>query len=180
VFAIAITLLVLEIGVPLDQFHHLWYAIGQQWPSYLAYATSFLTIGALWLAHHGIFRRMVAANQVIVRLNLALLLTASFLPFPTKLMAESLYERAGEHQSVLFYGGSLLVITTILGAMARYAARPALIADDEQREHVRALGRRINPNLGIYAFVICAAAFFPRVAVFGYLYVAVMAVMRNR
>jgi uncharacterized membrane protein len=180
VLAIAITLLVLEISVPLDQFDHLWHAIGQQWPSYLAYATSFLTIGALWLAHHAIFRRMGAADQVITRLNLLLLMTASFLPFPTKLMAESLYEKAGEHQAVLFYGGALLVITTLLGAMARYAARPALIADDEQRKHVRDLGRRINPNIGIYALVICAAAFFPRVAVFGYLYVAVMAVLRNR
>jgi uncharacterized membrane protein len=180
VFAIAITLLVLEISVPLDQFDHLWHAIGQQWPSYLSYATSFLTIGALWLAHHGIFRRMVAADSVMTRLNLLLLMTASFLPFPTKLMAESLYEKAGEHQSVLFYGGTLLVITTILGAMARYAARPALIEDDQQRELVRKIGVRINPNIGIYAFVICAAAFFPRVAVFGYLYVAVMAVMRTR
>jgi uncharacterized membrane protein len=180
VLAIAITLLVLEISVPLDQFDHLWHAIGQQWPSYLAYATSFLTIGALWLAHHAIFRRMDAADQVMTRLNLLLLMTASFLPFPTKLMAESLYERAGEHQSVLFYGASLLVITTVLGAMAQYAARPKLIPDEEAREHVRRLGRRINPNLGIYALVIGAAAFFPRVAVFGYLYVAVMAVLRNR
>lgn len=170
----------LEISVPLDQFHHLWYGIGQQWPSYLAYATSFLTLGALWLAHHGIFRRMIAADHVIIRLNLFLLMAASFLPFPTKLMAESLHERAGEHQAVLFYGASLLVITTLLGAMARYTARPELIADDEAREHVRGLGRRINPDLGIYAFVICAAAFFPRIAVFGYLYVAVMAVMRYR
>jgi uncharacterized membrane protein len=180
VFAIAITLLVLEISVPVDQFGHLWHAIGQQWPSYLSYATSFLTIGALWLAHHAIFRRMGAADQAIIRLNLFLLMAASFLPFPTKLMAESLYEQAGEHQAVLFYGGSLLVITTLLGAMARYAARPVLIPDDVAREQVRALGKRINPNIGIYAFVICAAAFFPRVAVFGYLYVAVMAVMRNR
>jgi uncharacterized membrane protein len=55
VFAIAITLLVLEISIPPDGFKDLWRGIGDQWPSYLAYVTSFLTIGALWLAHPAIF-----------------------------------------------------------------------------------------------------------------------------
>jgi Endosomal/lysosomal potassium channel TMEM175 len=55
VFAIAITLLVLDIGVPDEAFDDLWRGIGDQWPSYLAYATSFWTIGGLWIAHHALF-----------------------------------------------------------------------------------------------------------------------------
>ena len=137
VFAIAITLLVLEISVPTSAFDHLWRGIANQWPSYLAYVTSFLTIGGLWLVHHAVFRRMRFADQVVLRLNLLLLMLVSFLPFPTKLMAEALHEKAGEHAAVLFYGATLLVITSIVAAMGRYAAREQLIAEHDHREAVR-------------------------------------------
>jgi len=90
VFAIAITLLVLELGVPESDFKDLSHGIAHEWPSYLAYATSFLTIGAIWMAHHGIFRRLQAANQRVIVTNLLLLMAVSFLPFPTKLMAEAI------------------------------------------------------------------------------------------
>ena len=90
VFAIAITLLILEIGVPEAAFDNLWRGIVDQWPSYLAYATSFLTIGGIWLAHHGIFRRLQYADQRVMLINLLLLMAVSFLPFPTKLMAEAI------------------------------------------------------------------------------------------
>ena len=96
VFAIAITLLILEIGVPESEFSNLWRGIGHQWPSYLAYATSFITIGGLWMVHHGIFRRLQYANTVVMRLNLALLMAVSFLPFPTKLLAEAIRETDAE------------------------------------------------------------------------------------
>ena len=82
VFAIAITLLVLEISVPESDFEDLWKGIADQWPSYLGYATSFLTIGALWFIHHGIFRRLASADAMVMRLNILLLMLVSFLPFP--------------------------------------------------------------------------------------------------
>src|SRR5919201_5345407 len=90
VFAIAITLLVLEISVPASAFDDLWRGIAKQWPSYLAYVTSFLTIGGLWLVHHAIFRRMRFADPTVLRTNLVLLLMVAFLPFPTRLVAETL------------------------------------------------------------------------------------------
>ena len=55
VFAIAITLLVLDIRVPPSEFDDLWSAIFHEWPAYLGYATSFSTIGGIWLAHRGVF-----------------------------------------------------------------------------------------------------------------------------
>jgi uncharacterized membrane protein len=180
VFAIAITLLVLEISIPESKFHDLWKAIADQWPSYLAYTTSFLTIGGLWLAHHAIFRRLVFADQIVIRLNLALLMTASFLPFPTRLMAEAIDAHEGEHAAVLFYGGTLFVITTILAGLARYAARKELIDDEDQRGEVRSIADRMAPSLGFYGLVILGALFAPRVAVFGFLYVALMAIVRYR
>ena len=178
VFAIAITLLVLEISVPTSAFDHLWRGIANQWPSYLAYVTSFLTIGGLWLVHHAVFRRMRFADQVVLRLNLLLLMLVSFLPFPTKLMAEALHEKAGEHAAVLFYGATLLVITSIVAAMGRYAAREQLIAEHDHREAVRRMSDRLAPSLGVYVIVILLAIFAPTVAVFGFLVVALRAVAR--
>jgi uncharacterized membrane protein len=103
VFAIAITLLVLEISVPEDAFDDLWRGIADQWPSYLAYATSFWTIGGHWAIHHGLFRRMRYANGTFVRLNLLLLSVVAFLPFPTSLVAEAIPADTAETSAVLFY-----------------------------------------------------------------------------
>jgi uncharacterized membrane protein len=80
VIAIAITLLVLEIHVPPSDFENLWRGIAHQWPSYLAFAMSFLTIGAFWLLHHGVFSRLRYADARIMRLNLLLLMAITFLP----------------------------------------------------------------------------------------------------
>jgi uncharacterized membrane protein len=83
VFAIAITLLVLEIAVPAGSEHDLWAAVVNEWPSYLAYLVSFSTVGAVWVAHTVITECLVRATPVLIRLNLLLLMVVSFLPFPT-------------------------------------------------------------------------------------------------
>jgi uncharacterized membrane protein len=113
IFAIAITLLVLEIGVPESDFENLWKGIADQWPSYLGYATSFLTIGALWGIHHGIFRRLARADAMVMRINLLLLMLVSFLPFPTKLVAEAIDLTSAEGAAVIFYGLVLLSISVV-------------------------------------------------------------------
>ena len=82
VFAIAITLLVLEITVPTGSEDDLWGAITDQWRSYLAYAVSFATIGALWLAHSVITEYLGRANALLVRLNLLLLMVVVVHPLP--------------------------------------------------------------------------------------------------
>lgn len=58
VFAIAITLLVLDIDVPASAYQHLFRGFADQWPAYLAFATSFVTIGGIWMLHHAVFRRL--------------------------------------------------------------------------------------------------------------------------
>ena len=88
VFAIAVTLLILDVAVPADSGGNLLGAVGDQWASYLAYLVSFSTIGAVWLAHSVITEYLDRADAVFVRLNLLLLLVVSFLPFPTRLLAE--------------------------------------------------------------------------------------------
>ena len=66
VFAIAVTLLVLDLHVPESAMNDLLHGIVHQWPNYLAYATSFITIGGIWLAHHAIFRRLRYVNTQVM------------------------------------------------------------------------------------------------------------------
>src|SRR3954447_16101893 len=123
VLAIAITLLVLEIKIEPSGFDHLWRALAHEWPSYLAYVTSFLTIGAVWLAHHALFVRLRAIDAVLMRLNLLLLMAVSFLPFPTGLMAEALRESdSAERAAVVVYGVLAGTIELLLANASRCAA----------------------------------------------------------
>ena len=181
VIAIAITLLVLEIAVPESDFGNLWRGIAHQWPSYLAYATSFITIGGLWMVHHGIFRRLQYANTSVMRLNLALLMAISFLPFPTKLLAEAIHDRDAERAAVIFYGATLLVTSLLLSALCGVITRdPDLLKPEVSEQEINAILVASTPSLGFYVGVIVLAVFAPRVAVFGFLVIAIVAVLRAR
>jgi TMEM175 potassium channel family protein len=181
VFAIAITLLVLEISVPESDFEDLWKGIADQWPSYLGYATSFLTIGGLWLIHHGIFRRLASADAMVMRLNILLLMLVSFLPFPTKLVAEAIDLTSAERAAVIFYGLVLLSISVVIGALWRYVAdHRHLLEPDVTDEDVSGMTLLTAPSMGFYVVVVLLALFAPTVAAFGYLVIAVVAVFRTR
>ena len=179
VFAIAITLLVLDIGVPESAFDDLWRGIVQQWPAYLGYATSFITIGGIWLVHHGIFRRLQYANSRVMRLNLLLLMAVSFLPYPTRLIAEAIHDDDAERAAVIFYGGSLLVISLLLGALWGSVARDRyLLRPEVTEQEVNEILRATTPNIAFYVGVTVLAIVAPRVAAFGYLVIAIVAVLR--
>ena len=181
VFAIAITLLVLEIGVPESEFDDLWRGIVEEWPSYLAYATSFITIGGFWLAHHGILRRLQYANRRVMLVNLLLLMAIGFLPFPTKLMAEAIHEADATRAAVIFYGGSLFVASLLLSLLWGSVAydRKLLMPEVDEKE-VNSIALAAAPTLGFYAAIIALAIVAPRIAVFGYLGVAIVGLLRVR
>ena len=134
VFAIAITLLVLEIRVPESAFEHLWSGIADQWPSYLAYVTSFLTIGGIWMVHHGIFRRLQYMNRELMLINLLLLMAVAFLPFPTKLMAEAIHDRGAARAAAVFYGAALLAISLLVRLMWASAVRDRRVLTPDMSE----------------------------------------------
>ena len=181
VFAIAITLLILEVNVPETAFDNLWRGIADQWPSYLAYATSFITIGGIWLAHHGIFRRLQYANQRLMVINLLLLMAVSFLPFPTKLMAEAIHRSDAERAAVIFYGGTLLVISSLLSALwGSVALDRHLLRPEVDENEIKAITLAATPTLGFYVAVIVVALVAPRVAVYGFLLIAIVALLRAR
>lgn len=181
VFAIAITLLVLEISVPEAAFDNLWKGIAQQWPAYLGYATSFLTIGGIWLAHHGIFRRLAYVNDQIMRLNLLLLMAVAFLPYPTRLVAEAIHDAAAERAAVIFYGATLLVISILIGALWGVAARNRhLLKPDVTEQELNEILLATTPSIGFYIGFTALAILAPRAAAFGFLVVGGISVLRAR
>ena len=119
VLAIAITLLVIEIRpAELHQDEQLAHALWTQWPSYVAYLVSFLTIGVIWLNHHRIFEQVARVDGPLLLLNLNLLLWTALIPFPTAVVAEHL-GGAGEaaRTASALYSGVLLLMGLAFGAL---------------------------------------------------------------
>jgi uncharacterized membrane protein len=172
VFAIAITLLVLEIAIPPGFEGHLLRGVLSQWPSYLAYIVSFATIGAIWLGHNTITHYMHSANTTFLRLNLALLLLVSFLPFPTKLLAENLGSREDEKVAATIYGVTLLGAMALLSLLWRQAVHANLVHPATGDDEIRLLTTRLSPSLALYVVLIVVGLFTPFIAVIGYLVVA--------
>ncbi len=179
VFAIAITLLVLDISIAPGDFDHLRKALVHEWPAYLAYVTSFLTVGSVWMAHHNLFSRLRFIDPTLLRFNLLLLMAAAFLPFPTSVLAQALHHGdSAERTAVVFYGAAALVIELVLRGAERYAtARPALREGAQPASPATraepASGWRSWASTLLYAVAILFAVFlFPKVAVIGYLAVA--------
>ena len=118
VLAVAITLLVLNIQVPNpSRTAHLASALAGQWPQYVAYATSFLTIGIIWVNHHAMISRLRATDHSILMLNLILLLTIGVIPFATALLATYLREGHGANLAASVYGGAFLLMSVAFATL---------------------------------------------------------------
>ena len=119
VLAIAITLLVIEIRPPeIHEGEQLAHALWAQWPSYVAYLVSFLTIGVIWLNHHRVFDQVAPVDGPLLLLNLNLLLWTGLIPFPTAVVAEHL-QAGGEaaQTAAALYCGVLLLMSLAFGAL---------------------------------------------------------------
>jgi uncharacterized membrane protein len=180
VFAIAVTLLVLDITVSAHAGQHLLRSVADLWPSYLAYVVSFATIGAAWLGHNAITEYLERTDAAFVRLNLMLLLVVSFLPFPTRLLADYIGQDSPERVAVTFYGISLLLATTLLMVLWRYAVRAHLVRPDAADEEIQLLTERLTPGLAGYLVLIISGLFLPILAVIGYLAIALYYIIPSR
>jgi uncharacterized membrane protein len=179
VFAIAITLLVLDISVPKD-LHDLSHELEHQWPAYLAYVTSFLTIGGVWIDHHRLFSGLRFVDPMMMRINLLLLLLTAFLPFPTSILAEAL--RAPHEPAttaVGLYGATVLAIELVLQAFVRYGQSRPELADEGPGRDGGPFGRWWRaPTTALYAVAICVGILgLPRVAAVMYLVLAIPGVL---
>jgi uncharacterized membrane protein len=178
VFAIAITLLVLDLALgsgdsPLDR-------VLDAWPFYFAYLISFFTIGAAWLGHTGITDRLERADFLFLRLNLILLLFVTFLPFPTRLLSEALNNVEDERVFVTMYGLTLLTMRLLLHALDAYARRAHLYAPIAPDEELAGERRTARPVVIAYGFAIVVGLALPRLAVVLYFLLAIFLIVPIR
>jgi uncharacterized membrane protein len=165
VFAIAATLLVLQLAVPAHNGRHLGAELTHLWPAYLAYATSFLTIGIIWINHHYCIATIGRVDRTLLFLNLLLLLTVAFLPFPTRLVAD--YLRApGERPAVYAYDLTFVLMATVYNGWWRYASTGRrLIGAAVPDATLRAITRAFDPGVPMYAATFVVAIFSPLASV---------------
>ncbi len=163
VFAIAATLLVLEfVALP---GRNLGNELIHLWPSYLAYVTSFITIGIIWMNHHHTVSLLGRVDRTMLFLNNLLLLTVAFLPFPTRLVAEDL-RIAGSRPAALAYAGTLVVMAALHQVWWQYARRGRrLVAETTSDSALRAVDRAYLPGVPLYGAVFLVAFLSPLAAV---------------
>ncbi len=143
VFAIAMTLLVLDIKVPRDlpEGVGLGQALLQQWPAYLAFFISFTFIGIMWINHHRIFKLLRHTDHTLLVLNGLLLLGVTILPFPTALLSEYI-GRPEQRMAALVFNGVFLVIAIFFNVLWRYVAgHNTLRAKDADPQTIAAITR---------------------------------------
>ncbi|MDG4826407.1 TMEM175 family protein [Asanoa sp. WMMD1127] len=172
VFAIAVTLLVLEIQPPED-FTHLARGLGELWPSYLGYALSFLLIGQVWVNHHVMFDHIRHVDREVLFLNTVLLMVIAFLPFSTSLLAGALRADAGLRTAVVVYGSTLWTAALLFNIIWAHLRRAGLLEASLDVRAVRSIGHRfalallwIGSGIVVGAFVpvagvVIIAAFLP-------------------
>lgn len=153
VFAIVITLLILDIKVPENAEGHLAAELGHQWPQYLAYLVSFFVVGILWLNHHATLNLLARTDHRIQVHNLLLLLPISVLPWPTAVLAEYALNGAPEDQraAVLLYGLTSTAMTVAFNVLWRYLIRRTdLHKPGVDPAALRVRNRRYNLGLLLY------------------------------
>jgi len=173
VFAIAITLLILAVGID-PHFHgELGKELVDLWPSYVAYAVSFLTIGIMWVNHHAIFRNFARVDRPLLLLNIMLLMLIAFVPFPTRVVAEFVQSDTNRQEAAFLYGITMTITAILFLTVWIYGSRRLLRPNADPRE-VSGITRSYLPGTPLYAtatliaFVssIASLALFAAIAVF--------------
>ena len=172
VFAIVITLLVLELPVPPEGAPVL-PALAASWLDFLGYAISFAFVGGIWISHAGLTKYMKRGDAVSFRLNLVMLLFVALLPFTTHLMVTHT-EAADASAAVAIYGVNFFVASGLITALLYYAARDRqLMVDDVADDIVSRAYRQRRVYLILTALSVVVALFAPLVAVTAYITLAV-------
>ena len=167
VFAIALTLLVLDLHAPGDSRGRFAHVLVEQWPAYVAYLAAFLNIASIWINHHDLFTRVRAVDARIICANLFLLLVASLFPWPASVISAAVQK--GDHgdqvAAMVLYAavGFLVPLAWIL--LYGYLARsPHLLRDASGVAFARSAARRslvsvvVFPAAAVLAFVEPVAA----------------------
>ena len=142
VFAIAITLLVLELKIPHESDVGevpLATLLLQQWPAYVSFVISFAFIGIMWINHHRLFNHIKKSDNTLLILNLLLLMGVTLVPFPTAVLAQHL-GHFDDRLAALVFNGTYVVIAIVFNLLWRYSVHNGRLlgheADQETIDHI--------------------------------------------
>lgn len=173
VFAIAITLLVLDLTVPPANVDIL-SALRESWHEFVGYAISFAFIGGIWLTHAGLTKRMKRGDNVAYGMNLLLLLFVALLPFSTSLMVTHV-NSPDVSAGVVFYGINVLLASLMLSLLLFYVARePGLAVDGIAEQRIKRMYVQRWMVIGVNLFALAMALVAPLIAVGLYLVTTVL------
>ncbi len=158
VMAIAITLLIIEIGVPhVTGDGSLGEQIGDLWPSYFAYILSFATIGIYWANHHSFLELFRRTDHTFLMLNVLFLMTIAFLPFPTAVLGEYLTEEAQRADAVTFYSFGLLLPSCAWCLLWLYGRWRGLLVEGLEPSYVRFVTGQFLISVAIYGAAVAVS-----------------------
>jgi uncharacterized membrane protein len=168
VFAIAITLLALELKVPHIEAGQITgtaviSGLAHQWPSYFAFITSFFTVLIMWVHHHAIFRLVRRADVTLLFANGFLLMLVTVVPFPTALVAEYLRTSAAA-AACTFYAGFFVLISIGFWVLLWAAFRPKVLDPDAKPTTINRLRHSYRFGPPLYLAATVAAPFSPWLA----------------
>jgi uncharacterized membrane protein len=180
VFAIAATLLILNVDSQIaDDVPDLGEKLLQIWPSYLAYAVSFVTIGIMWVNHHTVMSQLGKVDRRFLMATVGLLLCIAFVPFPTRLVAEHI-RGDGAEPAALAYGFTMVATAIMFNITWFYASRgKRLLRADADAAVVSGLSRSYLPGPWIYLGATLIAFASPVASVVGFLTIALFYVVES-
>jgi uncharacterized membrane protein len=175
VFAIAATLLILDVHRTGGSVSH---GLVHAWPSYAAYAISFLTIGIVWANHNTVFKQIGRVDRTFLMINVVFLMVVAFSPFPTRVVAENL--RNDSHAAAFAYGLNFTAMAVCYGALWFYAAHGRrLLAADADPRTVSGISRSFAPGSLVYALATLTALYSAYLAVALYAAIAVFYIFES-
>ena len=131
------------------------------WPSYLAYAVTFLFIGQVWANHHVMFDHIRTADRLVLLLNTLLLMAVAFLPFATSVLAEALRNGDDQRTAVVFYAIAFAVTALTFNAVWQYARHQRLLSETLDPAGATAISRRFQLALAWLAIGALLGAALP-------------------
>jgi uncharacterized membrane protein len=154
VFAVAITLLVLDLSVP-SGGRSLIGALADEWPEFAAFAISFVVIGVIWVNHHAVLTTLPRADRTVLFANLALLMSIVVIPFATAMFARYATEGgdASHTAGALFAGAQLFMAITFSTLYVLVMRRSH--ADVDAADPVGRLRSTLRFGLGGFAYAVC-------------------------
>jgi uncharacterized membrane protein len=165
IFAVAMTLLVLDLHVPASELIHgekeLWHSLAEAAPQLISYLMSFMTLGIFWNGQQAQLNGFSRSDRHLSWIHLAFLFGVSTLPFSTRLLAGFIHYRS----VLLVYWANILLLGVVLYASWRYARRAGLLRPDVTHEKQCAVERRIVVAQALYAFGACLCVINPYVSI---------------